>query len=445
MSRPEGEDPWAWLHYGNRRVDTADTEGALEAYRKARAFARELGDGACELAALSNAGAQLCGAGRTREARPILEEAVALAEQIGGQEREYRRSLRNLSWACELDDDDEAADRANARLRASYGEDLQSARDRAVDVGHEAVRAHVRGEVEQAEELYLVSIDLSRASSTRRNLGHMLENLGNLRSSNGRMSGVKELYLEALRIHRQEKNVVGIASASGLLANVLFQEEDYSGAAQLMRAAADLYGQLGNQASEGLMRVNLGWVALERRELDVAHRTINRGLAMAREIENRAMEGDALDALGLCARESGDYARAAGYHAEAEAALREGKRAERVPVSILHGGIARALSGDIDDAEAELARAEAAAKSRDDPTVTADAIAWRALVTWRRDGAEAARALMRAAEPWEARAESERLTKVLLAIHDAIDGEPVELETMVGRAIRAFVRDTLGA
>ena len=149
-----------------------DADGALAFHRQALRLRTEVGNPQAQATSLIAIGRTLTGIGRPADARVALDEALALAQEIGAEPRAAQAHAA-LADACEADGDLAAA---VAHLRAYHElhERLLSAQARSriqtVEVKAQAERAQQQAEMARVrtEELGAANAELSRTLSELR-------------------------------------------------------------------------------------------------------------------------------------------------------------------------------------------------------------------------------------------------------------------------------------
>jgi len=194
-------------------------------------------------------------AGRSDEAMPALEEAVAIFRRTGS------RAGESAAWS-------------------TLGN---------VNFEH--------GRSDAAQECYEAALAAARADGSRQREGIALSNLAGARGTRGELEQACRSLEEALEIHREVGNSLTESMTLGNLANFLSDLGRYDEARARYEAAIELHQRFGDRRSEGIVAGNLGNLHTRQRRWDEARAQYAAALAIHRELGNLMAEGDVLSNL----------------------------------------------------------------------------------------------------------------------------------------------------
>ncbi|NOX44758.1 MAG: tetratricopeptide repeat protein, partial [Caldiserica bacterium] len=230
---------------------------------------RARGEGGLILAkVLVRAGRFLHALGASREARPLVEEGLALARGLG--------DARETAFAL-----------------ASLGELVSFLGDHPV-----------------AEGLLREALGLYRELGDRAGIAAALNALGTVAWRQGRYEDAKALYQEGLALERELGDRRGMALSLnnlGIIHGLLGELEEARG---LFTEGLAISEELGDLPSMSRCLNNLGVVAMKLGDLERARAFHERGLAIERETGNRAGIAGSLSNLGNLAYRMGEYGEA---------------------------------------------------------------------------------------------------------------------------------------
>ncbi|HEX6533987.1 MAG TPA: HD domain-containing phosphohydrolase [Gemmatimonadaceae bacterium] len=273
--------------------------------------------------------------GRLPEALRVLIDEADAAEREGRRDvarARYEQALLGIECAS-------CAPAAAALLRAvartwTDDDDLDAALDCleaalaiSVAVGDVAGEAHgwnlmaiirqQRGELDEAERLYLRSLDAATTSRDPRVVLMVRQNLGTIASIRGDLERALRHYQSALEGYRALgllEPVSGLLSNMGTLYTWLERWPDAERAYDEAQAIADARD---DAAARILVAVNRTEMWIARGQLDAARDTCDAALDLARRSGDARANGDIHKHYGVIARERGDLRRAEEHLARA--------------------------------------------------------------------------------------------------------------------------------
>ncbi len=230
---------------------------------------------------LVRAGRFLHALGASKEAKPLIEEGLALARELGDA-REIAFALTSLGEVISF-----------------FGE-------------HSAAEAFLRE-----------ALDLYREVGYRPGIAAALNALGTVAWRLGRYEDAKALYQEGLAIERELGDRRGMALALnnlGIIHGLLGELEE---ARRLFTEGLTISEELGDLPSVSRCLNNLGVVAMKLGDLEQAREFQERGLAIERETGNRTGIAGSLSNLGNLAYRVEEYGEAKRLYLESLRVRRE--------------------------------------------------------------------------------------------------------------------------
>lgn len=286
--------------------------------------------------------------GPSASAPPAEEVPTAVSARDGGS-AVRAEELRDRGWELLSSGD---PDGAVALLEEALWESRRVGDPVATahSLGQLGVALERRGDRAQAERLERQALRLYRELGMGERVATQLNNLGVLLVHQGRLNEAEKLYREAAALYGEEDRPGRRAAALNNRGNLLRHLGYVDEAEALHRESLELRRRLGDARGEGVTRLSLAWVALDRgrpadavteleraRDLfereghpdgvaealaglgeaalmsgrpDEARRLLERGVELYREIGHRAGEADCLRRLSAVALAAGDGARA---------------------------------------------------------------------------------------------------------------------------------------
>lgn len=200
--------------------------------------------------------------GRYEAARSAYEAALPLAEGLGDT------VLESSMWTS-LAQAFQGLDRLDDALRASDRSLATSGGDPAVAARAflTSARLHVyRGETAEARTRLTSALSLARSAGDQNRTAEALAFLGYLQTTSGHgqlQEGIESLH-EAVTLQTALGNQVGLVMSYMLLGNGQVTLGDYAGARRSFTMASWLCEEVGNPTERGIALINLAIVALER-------------------------------------------------------------------------------------------------------------------------------------------------------------------------------------
>ena len=273
--------------------------------------------------------------GQRDDARRVYRDALAagVIDDASGIAQLHRWIARTFTQ-----DSDHAAaeDAARTALAVSDAAGDEAGRGHATNML--AVAAFLRGDLDEAERLWLRARESARRSGEARLAAMTATNLGNVASVRGD-------YGEALRYH---ESALGEARGAGLadqamhaLSNVGMlhtQMRRFDLAERSYTEALQICTVLGEHSLRITMSLNVARLRLQQGDPVRARAACDEATALASQLGDQHAEGEAEQVYGMIARSVGDAAAAERHLLRAEAA------AERRRDLILHAEIARELA-----------------------------------------------------------------------------------------------------
>jgi tetratricopeptide (TPR) repeat protein len=297
--RGDGAGAWAAL---SAVVGLLDRRGLHEELGTAakRVLAAAAPDSIEAAAALAHLGlAQLSG-GQAKEALPLLERALALAEEHGWAEGEGL-ALGGLG-------------RCHAML----------------------------GSWQQAADCHELAATVHERLGMRRDFANDLANEGLAHRRLGDVAGAIERLERALAMHEELDLLDGRAEVLGGLGLCFRDIREHASAIEYFERALAIHEELGRRAGQATMLGNLGNTHRARGDLDKAIEYLSRALAIYEELGQLDGQATALGNLGTCYQTRGDAAKARDHLTRALAVLRRlGLPNDHAHVRMVRSALAR--------------------------------------------------------------------------------------------------------
>jgi predicted ATPase/DNA-binding SARP family transcriptional activator/uncharacterized protein HemY len=205
---------------------------------------------------------------RYEEARPLLEEALALAER-----------------------QQQAAEAALAR-------------------SYLGLIADHTGQYDSARQWLLASLEEYRAIGDQWGIANALNVLGNLYQGRGQYAEARPVYQESLALRRQMGDRRSEALSLHNLGNLAYLLGEYDEAVGLFSASIAIKDELADRRGIAYSLINLGYIAYLRHQYEEAQSHLQESLAIVAEIGDRRGTAYALTNLGNVAYDQGDYGEA---------------------------------------------------------------------------------------------------------------------------------------
>jgi tetratricopeptide (TPR) repeat protein/transcriptional regulator with XRE-family HTH domain len=218
--------------------------------------------------------------------------------------------------------------------RAHYQQALALAQDwprgRAAILGNLGIVYYLRGQLDEAERHYALSLQINRELGNRHGEGIRLGNLAGIYHTVGEFEQALRYYGEALAIYRDLGNPHGEALTLCNFADTHRDMGRPQQAIELASVAMTMSVQLKSKVAEAVAAKCLAAAYRDLGRRDEALDMAQQALSCGRAIGDAALEVDSLNVLASIERDSGDGATAAIHHADAlsqarQAGLRDGE------------------------------------------------------------------------------------------------------------------------
>ncbi|MCG8461461.1 MAG: CHAT domain-containing tetratricopeptide repeat protein [Holophagales bacterium] len=264
---------------------------------------RELGDRARLASATNDMGLTLRDLGRPREARAALEKALEEYRfvEVPSGEAATRNNL------CMLDHAAGALRQAIPCYRAALElfEDAGKPAEVATVLNNLGFAWDGLGEPAEARRAYGQALEIRRRLGDRRAEAQQLNNLGAIDRRSGDFAGALERYLQAHEIFQELGDQRRLASVLNNLGIVYFSLGDTDKARDLYESALELRRETGDRRGELITLNNLGSVLSVAGEWPRALEAHHRALEIARELGSTRLEWEASRRLGKGALRAG--------------------------------------------------------------------------------------------------------------------------------------------
>jgi tetratricopeptide (TPR) repeat protein/transcriptional regulator with XRE-family HTH domain len=203
-------------------------------------------------------------------------------------------------------------------------------RGRAAMLGNLGIVYYLRGQLDEAERHYGLSLQINRDIGNRHGEGIRLGNLAGIYHAAGEFGQAIRHYRDALAIYRELGNRHGEALTLCNFADTRRDMGDAKEAVELASAALEISVQFQSNVAEALAAKCLAAAYRDLGRLDEALAASQRAISSSRETGDAFLEVASLNVLGGIERDLGDGTTAAIYHADAlararQAGLREGE------------------------------------------------------------------------------------------------------------------------
>ena len=213
--------------------------------------------------ALARAGSLLSIHGDAAAARPLFEEGLAIAQEVGDQKAEA-----NL-W-CSLGDIATGGDLSAARAALERSLEIHRRLGNRPGVAHAALLlgnvAFSEGDRPAAQTLYQESLTLNRTLGNPQKIGHALWCLARSEIGQGDHASVRTLLEECIALSHRMKDPWSLSAALALAGAAALQATEYAEARPLLAEHLRLVGQMGMRRSAPWPLRCLGRLAVERQE-----------------------------------------------------------------------------------------------------------------------------------------------------------------------------------
>ena len=200
---------------------------------------------------------------------------------------------------------------------------LKAAHDSAVKANI-AVFAHnmaiifqMRGELEEARQLYNDSLEIERKIGNRSGIATTLHELGRLAQDQGEIEEARRLYNESLEIHKKLGDQSGIAIGLHQLGMISLDEEDLAGAENLFNQSLIILRKLGDKKNISQCLESIGKLRVAQGRFTEARSLFDKSLEMAQALGAKSLIGSVKRSLGLVAEKQGKKTEAGRLFREA--------------------------------------------------------------------------------------------------------------------------------
>jgi tetratricopeptide (TPR) repeat protein len=163
------------------------------------------------------------------------------------------------------------------------------------------------GHVDEAETMFqtlrMEAVQAGQDDLAAVALGH----LAIIARTRGDLEAAKKNLMQALELDQTNGNLMGQANHLGELGEIARRQKDYAGAEKYLRKSDALYQQLGDRVSQGISASRLGAVARDRKRYDEAEALYTGALAIANEYGDREGQAYAFRGLGDIALDRGRF------------------------------------------------------------------------------------------------------------------------------------------
>jgi tetratricopeptide (TPR) repeat protein len=204
-------------------------------------------------------------------------------------------------------------------LAADPGTD-QLARAKAVHAL--GILADEAGENDRARELFEEALAIHRARGDRLRLAVSLNSLGVVARNQGDLARARELLEESLEIKRELGDEHGMSTTMSGLGVVLIDQGDYERARSILSESLELDERRGDRVGVAVNLSNLGAAALEQHDYETAHDELSAAVRAFVEVGDDDGLAECLEGLAALAASLGEPRRAATLAGAADS-LRE--------------------------------------------------------------------------------------------------------------------------
>ncbi|WP_421656669.1 CHAT domain-containing protein [Leptothermofonsia sp. ETS-13] len=300
------------LQQGIEQYQTGQLETAVKSWQQALVLFRQAQDQAGEGMVLANLGAVYIRLERYREAIPLLESYLPIAQSLNDKQGEAQ-ALGNLGIAYEA--------------LGNYGSAIATQK--------------------QAGKLML-------ALGDRRSLGQVLLNLGNTFEAVGDYDNAKAAYQQSLKIARKMGDRIGEGIALGNLGAVYANLGQTKEAIAAHEQSLKLARAIPNPSSEASALINLGSTYHSLGNQTQALSYYQQALKVAQMAQDHRREGEALGGLGLIYEDQKQYPQAIDFFQKSLAIARTTGSPEAQAIALNNLGHALFSAGRLAEAESSV-------------------------------------------------------------------------------------------
>ena len=212
----------------------------------------------------------------------------------------------------------------------------------------------LRGELDQAEDLYEQALRLGEERRDERARASAYGNLGAVHQTRGDLHKAEEMYMKALEISEQLAWLEGMASAYGNLGLIYRTRGDLDGAEEMHTKSLEIETKLGRLEGMAKQYCNLGLIHQTRGDLDRAEEMHTKSLDIETKLRWLEGMGRQYSNLGLIHLTRGDLDRAEEMQRKSLEIDEKLGRLEGMATDYGNLGVIYLTRGDLDRAEEML-------------------------------------------------------------------------------------------
>jgi tetratricopeptide (TPR) repeat protein len=235
---------------------------------------------------------------RIYNAQTRHDEAVELAKTITGEPLVQARAWLTQGQALSAQGKCEAARpvlEQSLELARELGEKRIEA-DNLRELGNVANRM---ADYDIAVPLYQQSLALARELDDKRGESATLNNWASVEWDLGELDAAQSHFLEALALYRELGNRLGESKALNNLPNVVADQGDLNASLHYSEQALHIHREMGNPRGQSAALNNLGATYFSLGQFDAARKSYQQALLFHRESGNHQAEGETLANLSL--------------------------------------------------------------------------------------------------------------------------------------------------
>ncbi len=241
-------------------------------------------------------GQSLDGQGECETARPILKQALNMANQLG-EKRIQSDSLRELGNAANrLGEFAVAISYYKQSLK--LGRELGDKRGESASLNNWATMEWELGNLSYARELYLEAQTLYQELGNLQGEAKVINNLSNVAADQGDMNTALVYCEQALQIHREMGNPRGQSAVLNNMGANFFCKGDYVAARKCYKQALALYRESGNRQAEAETLANLSLLDCVLGNLIDGRETAQKAIRLSEQVGDKINQANAFYYLG---------------------------------------------------------------------------------------------------------------------------------------------------
>lgn len=298
-----------------------NVEEAVPTLEQALALARELGDRQEEGLALDTLGWCYAEIDELNRAVTYHNEALAIAKDTENL-RLQCRALNNLGWA-HVGLGDITRGIAFHQEALAIARELGDSYEEGVITRYLARATAEQKEIQQAIDLYETGLMIFRDIGSKRDQWSILDSLGDIYKDQGEILRAIEYYEHGLEVARQDNDLAAQSTALNNLGRAYYAQSDYQRALDFHSQDLELCRKLDNRRREATVFENLGDCYWKIEDYPRALEHYLKRLRLQRQLNNQEEEHRALLDLGNLSLYFKEVDRALDYYAEALGLARE--------------------------------------------------------------------------------------------------------------------------